>query len=76
MKITVEYRVVELEVPVDLLAMASDPDVRKKISGVIQDALNENGKEGWRLHMSGLTSMPTLVFEREVRSKKKAGAKS
>lgn len=69
---TVEYKVIELDIPVELLAMSHDPKVRTKISSVIEDALNEHGKEGWKLHMSGLTSMPTVVLEREVRIKRKS----
>jgi hypothetical protein len=63
---TFEFKLVELEIPVDVLAQASDPKVRTVINPVIENALNEHGKEGWRLHMSGLTSMPTIVLERET----------
>jgi len=63
---TAEYKVIELEIPPGVLAQAADPEVRAAINPIIEDALNEHGKQGWRLHASGLTSMPTIVLEREV----------
>lgn len=60
-----EYKIVELDVPPDVLAISSDPDIRSKINPVIEDTLNEYGKDGWQLHMSGLTSMPTVILQRE-----------
>lgn len=65
----IEYKVIDLPVPQELLSMALDPKIREKINPFIEQALNEHAKDGWRLHMSGLTAMPTLVLEREYENK-------
>jgi hypothetical protein len=66
-----EYQVLELNVPTEFLALSQDPEIRKQIRPIIEAALNEQAKNGWRLHMSGLMSMPTLILEREVKAKRK-----
>lgn len=62
---TFEFKVIELNIPGDLLATALDPKIREKINPIIEETLNTYGKDGWRLHMSGLTAMPTIILERQ-----------
>ena len=66
----IEYKVIDLPVPQELLSMALDPKIREKINPFIEQALNEHAKDGWQLHMSGLTAMPTLVLERVSETKR------
>lgn len=68
---TFEFKLVELDIPPEILALTSDPEVRTKINPLIERALNEHGKDGWQLHMSGLTSMPTIVLVREITRKRR-----
>lgn len=66
-----EFKVVELDILPDILAQASNPEVRTAINPIIEEALNEHGADGWQLHMSGLTSMPTIVLVREIARKRR-----
>ena len=70
-----EFKLVELDVPPGVLALTSDPEVRASINPIIEEALNEHGKNGWQLHASGLTSMPTIVLVREVTRKRRTPSK-
>lgn len=61
-----EFKVIELPIPGDMLASSLDPKIREKINVFIEEALNTYGKDGWQLHMSGLTAMPTIILEKQL----------
>ena len=65
-----DYKVIELDIPPELMAAFMDPQIRRKINPIIESTLNQHAKDGWHLHVSGLSSMPTLVLERESKLKK------
>jgi len=61
------YKVVDLDIAHDAIVMASNGDsgVRKSITDIINTELNSFGEDGWRLHTSGLSALPTIILEKE-----------
>ena len=58
-----EYKIVE--VAIDDATIVIGHSKKEMINQLAEDTINEYAKKGWRLHASGITTFPTLVFIRE-----------
>lgn len=66
----IEYKIIELDMPAELTAIIAKSyygnpashEERISINEYVGKELNKLGKEGWMLHNSGLSSLPTLLL--------------
>lgn len=58
-----EYKIVEVEVDDSTLIIGHGK--KEIINQLAEKTINEFASKGWRLHASGITTFPTLVFMRE-----------
>ena len=62
-----EYKIVQLDLnETQLLMSRANTQVLKETNDIIEVELNKYGKDGWLLHASGITTIPVLVFYKEI----------
>lgn len=74
-----EYKVIDVQLPDEVQRILSTVqdigtvpplDVRTKINEHLMSVLNNEAKQGWKLHESGFSGLPMVVLYREKGVKK------